>query len=162
MEGRATTPDSSRHSHGTPEFARVTNLSDAVFAIAMTLLVLALDTPRSGVIGSSVTLTGQLPQLVAFVLAFALVGNLWWQHHKLLALFAVVEPRALGSLRPGRRSVRVARTIDAPASLDVRTREVGRTGRWALRPWPRVVRWGIVEGEHRQGEGDVRSRGTRP
>ena len=89
-------PDGSRYEHGTPEFARVANLSDAVFAIAMTLLVLTLDVPRPGAGGLAGTLLEQLPQLVAFVLAFGLVANLWWQHHKLVALFAVVEPGIVG------------------------------------------------------------------
>jgi uncharacterized membrane protein len=86
----------SRHERGSPEFARVTNLSDAVFAIAMTLLVLTLDTPRvaSGRLGAS--LADQLPQVVVFVLAFALVANLWWQHHKLLGLFVALEPGLVG------------------------------------------------------------------
>jgi uncharacterized membrane protein len=89
-------PGETRHLCGTPEFARVANLSDAVFAIAMTLLVLTLDVPRPGSGGFAGALADQLPQLVAFVLAFALVANLWWQHHKLVALFAVVEPGLVG------------------------------------------------------------------
>jgi uncharacterized membrane protein len=89
-------PVDSPFEHGSLEFARVANLSDAVFAIAMTLLVLTLDVPRPGAGGLAGTLVGQLPQLVAFALAFALVANLWWQHHKLVALFAVVEPGLVG------------------------------------------------------------------
>ncbi len=84
------------HDRGMPEFSRVTNLSDAVFAIAMTLLVLTLDAPRSGAGGLASALVEQLPQLVAFGLAFALVANLWWQHHQLLASFAFVEPGLVG------------------------------------------------------------------
>lgn len=30
------------------------------------------------------------------MLAFALVANLWWQHHKLMALFQFVEPGMVG------------------------------------------------------------------
>ena len=62
----------------------------------MTLLVLTLDTPRPGPRGLWAALIDQLPQLVAFVLAFALVANLWWQHHKLVALFATLEPGMVG------------------------------------------------------------------
>jgi uncharacterized membrane protein len=62
----------------------------------MTLLVLTLDVPRRGQQGLAGTLVDQLPQLVAFALAFALVANLWWQHHKLVALFAAVEPGIVG------------------------------------------------------------------
>ncbi len=81
-----------RYDRATAEFARVTNLSDAVFAIAMTLLVLNLDAPGPSRRGLAAGLLDQLPQLVAFVLAFALIANLWWQHHKLMALFQAVEP----------------------------------------------------------------------
>ncbi len=84
------------HGRGTPEFSRVTNLSDAVFAIAMTLLVLTLDVPEPGSGGLTSELVDQLPQLVAFGLAFALIANLWWQHHQLLAAFAFVEPGLVG------------------------------------------------------------------
>jgi uncharacterized membrane protein len=86
-----------RYDRDTPEFARVVNLSDAVFAIAMTLLVLTLDPPSTST-GFGAEMVDQLPQLVAFVLAFALVANLWWQHHKLMALFKVVEPGMVGIL----------------------------------------------------------------
>lgn len=41
------TDDGTRYERGTPEFARLTSLSDAVFAIAMTLQALTLDTPPS-------------------------------------------------------------------------------------------------------------------
>ena len=85
-----------RYDRHTPEFSRVANLSDAVFAIAMTLLVLTLDTPDASTGELAAALVDQLPQLVTFVLAFALVANLWWQHHKLVALFQVVEPGMVG------------------------------------------------------------------
>ena len=92
----ATAPGTLRYDRGTAEFARVANLSDAVFAIAMTLLVLTLDTPSAPPGGLAAALVDQLPQLVAFLLAFALVANLWWQHHKLVALFQAVEPGMVG------------------------------------------------------------------
>jgi uncharacterized membrane protein len=74
-----------RYSRDGLEFARVANLADAVFAIALTLLVLGLDvgTVRSVELGDA--LWAQLPNLVAFVLGFALVANIWWQHHKFFA-----------------------------------------------------------------------------
>ena len=92
----ATVSGASRHERTTPEFGRVANLSDGVFAIAMTLLVLTLDAPRVGTSGLAAALIEQFPQLLAFILAFALVANLWWQHHKLVALFDVMEPGIVG------------------------------------------------------------------
>jgi uncharacterized membrane protein len=74
-----------------PEFARVSNLSDAVFAIAMTLLVLTLDVPDAAEGPLADALAQRLPQLIAFVLAFALVANIWWAHHKLVAHLGTMD-----------------------------------------------------------------------
>jgi uncharacterized membrane protein len=70
------------------EFARLVNLSDAVFAIAMTLLVLGLQVPdvRSDALAGE--LAAMAPHVLAFALGFALVGNLWWQHHALFSRLA--------------------------------------------------------------------------
>lgn len=81
-----------RYGHETPEFARVANLSDAVFAIAMTLLVLTLDVQEVAAEALARALSDVLPQLIAFLLAFALVASVWWAHHKLFAMLGVVEP----------------------------------------------------------------------
>jgi uncharacterized membrane protein len=85
-----------RYGSDTPEFARVVNLADAVFAIAMTLLVLDLhvaDVPAGELAGA---LADQAPQLIAFALAFVLVANAWWQHHRIFATLAWVEPGMIG------------------------------------------------------------------
>lgn len=81
-----------RYHYESPEFTRVVNLSDAVFAIAMTLLVLTLEVPSvpPGELASA--LADQRPQLVAFALAFLLVANVWWQHHRLIATLEHLEP----------------------------------------------------------------------
>lgn len=86
-----------RYARDTPEFGRVANLSDAVFAIAMTLLVLTLDVPdpAAGPLGEA--LLAQLPQLIAFVLAFALVAQLWWEHHKFVARLAAIDRPLIGA-----------------------------------------------------------------
>jgi uncharacterized membrane protein len=81
-----------RYGRDTPEFARVANLSDAVFAIAMTLLVLTLDVPSVPSDRLAAELMARAPQMIAFVLSFALVANVWWAHHKFLGLLAYVEP----------------------------------------------------------------------
>jgi uncharacterized membrane protein len=71
--------------HGT-DTDRTVFFSDAVFAIAMTLLVLDLKLPA---MPSDVTaaqfdaiLLDQLDPLAGFILSFALVGRLWLTHHR--------------------------------------------------------------------------------
>jgi uncharacterized membrane protein len=41
-------------------------------------------------------LVDQLPQFIAFALSFALVANLWWQHHRMLDLLEAIEPGVIG------------------------------------------------------------------
>lgn len=89
-------PARRRYGRDTPEYARVANLSDAVFAIAMTLLVLTLDVPHVASDRLWPELVARTPQMIAFVLAFALVANVWWAHHKFLGLLAFVEPVVIG------------------------------------------------------------------
>jgi uncharacterized membrane protein len=86
-----------RYDRDTPEFARVANLSDAVFAIAMTLLVLTLDVPDPAAGPLAEALLDTLPQLIAFVLAFALVANIWWEHHKFMARLATLDRPLIGA-----------------------------------------------------------------
>nr|WP_040563918.1 TMEM175 family protein [Kineosphaera limosa] len=65
---------------------RTVFFSDAVFAIALTVLTLDLRLD-GGVIGSNpeelaATLAQKLPSLLAFILSFVLIGGLWLQHHR--------------------------------------------------------------------------------
>jgi uncharacterized membrane protein len=83
-------PVSSRYGRDTLEFARVVNLSDAVFAIAMTLLAFKVEAPA--LVGGGPDLAATVPQLLAFLLSFAVVANFWWHHHRLFALMDAVEP----------------------------------------------------------------------
>jgi uncharacterized membrane protein len=70
---------------------RMVNLSDAVFAIAMTLLVLGLEVPQVEAARLPHELTSMAPNLLAFLLAFALVAQIWWLHHKLFARLAHLD-----------------------------------------------------------------------
>jgi len=80
----------------TAEFNRVINLSDAVFAIAMTLLVLTLDIPDVTGAGLARALADQLTQFIAFLLSFILVAIIWVQHHSFMARLARLEPVLIG------------------------------------------------------------------
>ena len=60
--------------------------SDAVFAIAITLLVLELKVPvlAEGATEASLrhALLGLIPKYVGFVVSFALIGSMWVEHHR--------------------------------------------------------------------------------
>lgn len=77
-------------------FDRTLSLSDAVFAIAMTLLVLTLEIPDVTGDHLATALVEQLPQLVAFIVSFGFVANVWWQHQKIVHGFARMEPGLIG------------------------------------------------------------------
>jgi uncharacterized membrane protein len=81
-----------RYVEDSAEFSRVANLSDAVFAIAMTLLVLTLDVPAMDEGGLARALADRVPQLGIVVLAFGLAASIWWAHHKFFAMLGFVEP----------------------------------------------------------------------
>ena len=66
---------------------RVEAFSDAVFAIAITLLVLDLRAPE-GPSSFVAELAAQWPSYLAFVAAFAVLGLIWLSHH---ALFSRLE-----------------------------------------------------------------------
>jgi hypothetical protein len=70
---------------------RVLAFSDAVFAIAITLLTLRLEVP-SNLQGSALAreLRDLLPAIGAYTLSFVILGRLWLTHHR---IFAVVAPR---------------------------------------------------------------------
>ena len=79
----------------TLEFGRIAYLSDGVFAIAMTLLVLGLEVPDTSVAPLAEQLRERLPNLIAFLLGFGLVGNVWWSHHKFVGQVAAFDPGLL-------------------------------------------------------------------
>jgi uncharacterized membrane protein len=83
---------SRRYDRDSIEFGRLANLSDGVFAIALTLLVLDLVVPDVAGDELGAALRGLGPNLVAFVLAFGLVANIWWLHHRVFAQLAAIEP----------------------------------------------------------------------
>lgn len=80
-----------RYRADTREYARVVNLSDGVFAIALTLLVLTLDAPDVPAARLAATLLEEIPQVIVFALSFALVANIWWFHHKIVSQLAELD-----------------------------------------------------------------------
>jgi uncharacterized membrane protein len=69
------------------EFNRIVAFSDGVFAIAITLLVLALEVPESSEDVAD-SLLSQRGDLFAYALSFAVLGKLWISHHR---FFSVLE-----------------------------------------------------------------------
>jgi uncharacterized membrane protein len=53
--------------------------SDAVFAIAITLLILEIRVPDQGPLGSA--LLALWPSYVAYVISFLVIGTIWINHH---------------------------------------------------------------------------------
>lgn len=67
------------------ETNRLETFSDGVFAIAITLLVLAIDVPGAEQpLGPA--LIEQLPHLVAYFVSFLTIGVMWVNHHQLFIL----------------------------------------------------------------------------
>ena len=75
--------------------ARVEALSDGVFAIVMTLLVLEIRVPHVEARDSLAELARALwllmPKFVSWVISFATVCVIWLNHHRLFRLTARVD-----------------------------------------------------------------------
>jgi len=71
---------------------RVLAFSDAIFAIAITLLTLKLEV-RPGLHGSAFTrdLRDLLPSLGAYALSYIILGQLWLTHHRIFSVIARVD-----------------------------------------------------------------------
>ncbi len=72
---------------GGKEIARLELFSDAVFAIAITLLVLELKVPEreavqaAGGLGKALVL--EIPRFYAYIISFMVIGNYWMVHHRM-------------------------------------------------------------------------------
>ena len=80
-----------RHERGTEEFGRVAAFSDAVFAIAMTLLVvgIAVPTVKEAELGSA--LHALIPDISAFFISFIVIGRYWMAHHRFFSRLRAVD-----------------------------------------------------------------------
>jgi uncharacterized membrane protein len=82
-----------RYSRDQGEFDRAIGFVDATFALALTLLVTAVDVdhPRIAFSGLGALNDAVGQQFVAFAIAFAVIANYWLQHHRLIASFAAID-----------------------------------------------------------------------
>lgn len=76
---------------------RMENLSDGVFAIVLTLLVLELRLPNPPLPGSRISeeLLANVPDMIGWLLSFLVLGRLWMIHHRALADMTRCSARTL-------------------------------------------------------------------
>jgi uncharacterized membrane protein len=78
------------------EYDRVIFFSDAVFAIAITLLAINLRVFHSGgVVGSAHDLHEALPSIFAFGISFLVIGFFWIAHHGIFRYIVAVDRRLI-------------------------------------------------------------------
>lgn len=74
---------------------RLTFFSDAVFAIAMTLLVIEVRLPELHVVTErslAQALADLLPNYIGFIISFLVIGRFWTGHHRLMAMIEAADP----------------------------------------------------------------------
>ena len=70
----------------TNETARIEAFSDGVFAIAITLLILAIQVPKADTGPLRESLLALWPSYLAFLASFMTIGVMWLNHHRLFSL----------------------------------------------------------------------------
>jgi uncharacterized membrane protein len=73
------------------DFGRVVAFTDGVFAVAVTLLVFAIDVPV-GDHDITRRVLDEWPDILAYFLSFAVVGRLWLAHHRFFATLERFDP----------------------------------------------------------------------
>ena len=155
---------------GSDEFTRVVTFSDAVFAIAMTLLVTGVAVPNlddpNNVGDLAEALGDESDSIVSFFVSFAVIGRYWLAHHAFFSELSAIDrglvasnllylafvaflpfPTALlGDLFDNPLSIAIYATAVAVVSgLEVvQFRIAYRHGLLAKEMAPSVYRWGTL------------------
>jgi uncharacterized membrane protein len=79
-----------RHSPGL-EFDRFVFFSDAVFAIAMTLLVVGIGIPHVASRNLEHALSEKSDEVISFFISFLVIGYYWLAHHRFIGYIARVD-----------------------------------------------------------------------
>jgi uncharacterized membrane protein len=77
------------------DLSRIVAFTDGVMAVAITLLVLNLEVPRVPADELDDALVDLFPSLVAYLLAFALVGRFWIVHHRMFEALRGFDARLM-------------------------------------------------------------------
>ena len=85
--------DPTPHVHKLFGFERFVFFSDAVFAIAITLLVLDLHVPAGG----PLDIGPLIPRFIGFALSFFVIGRYWFAHHQLFEKPQAYDNRLLST-----------------------------------------------------------------
>jgi hypothetical protein len=84
-------PRTSRAEHYRREVSRVEGFSDAVFAFAITLLVVSLEVPKT-----FEELIAAIRGFPAFAVCFALLFQVWWRHYRFFRTYDLEDARVIG------------------------------------------------------------------
>src|SRR5258705_13261686 len=80
----------SRSEHYRREVSRVEGFSDAVFAFAITLLVVSLEVPKT-----FEELLAAIRGFPAFAVCFALLFQVWWRHYRFFRTYDLEDGRVI-------------------------------------------------------------------
>ncbi len=147
---------------------RLVNFSDAVVAIAITLLVLPLvDSASSiGTLGPATYIDHNRARLFAFALSFAVIGVFWWAQHQLFEFVGSYNPVLVWAMFIWLFSIVF---LPFPTELIGATNRVDATGHaiytgtmlvtslaGLVQVWA-IVRWPELQRESKRGEVNVDS-----
>jgi uncharacterized membrane protein len=92
-------PFGQTYARGTLEFERFAFFSDAVYAIALTLLVVGIAVPTVGDVRDAGemwdTLLDLKHEFISFFVGFAVIGRYWLAHHRFVAVLSAIDAQLM-------------------------------------------------------------------